>query len=209
MSTPASATAAVGAVYNVVHLGDKLVDPDDNTVLGYQGIYVGQARVARAGDPATVHLLDTHTRSAHRRLSCSNSRIGRAVQLHAARAREGRRGPNHLGVRRRSLIGQYQVVVLNRGARRGSSRATCCASIEPAERSATKARKHRCVWRESALAGRAGRHDDGVPHLRPDELCTRHGSHGRHQRARHRSQPVTVKSPSAPPAAQPWRSTRG
>jgi len=35
------ATAAQGSLYNVVHLGNKLVDPDDNAMLGYEGIYIG------------------------------------------------------------------------------------------------------------------------------------------------------------------------
>ena len=33
--------AANGTRYSVVHVGDELVDPDNNDVIGYQGIYVG------------------------------------------------------------------------------------------------------------------------------------------------------------------------
>jgi hypothetical protein len=43
--------AAPGSRFNVVHLGDKLKDPDDGTVLGWQGIYTGSARVDRSGNP--------------------------------------------------------------------------------------------------------------------------------------------------------------
>lgn len=36
--------------------GKALVDPDTNVTLGYEAIYLGTARVTRAGDPATVRL---------------------------------------------------------------------------------------------------------------------------------------------------------
>ena len=51
--------ASVGAVLNVVDLGQKLVDPDTRDTLGYLGIHVGEGRVDRAGDPATIRLLET------------------------------------------------------------------------------------------------------------------------------------------------------
>ena len=44
----------VGQGYSVVHVGDKLRDPDDGDVLGYEGIYVGAGTIRRAGDPATL-----------------------------------------------------------------------------------------------------------------------------------------------------------
>ena len=36
--------------------GNALIDPDTNATLGYEAIYLGTARVTRAGDPATVRL---------------------------------------------------------------------------------------------------------------------------------------------------------
>lgn len=36
--------------------GKALIDPDTNVTLGYEAIYLGTARVTRAGDPATVRL---------------------------------------------------------------------------------------------------------------------------------------------------------
>src|SRR5688572_27243703 len=49
----------VGSVFNLVELGGAFVDPDNNDVLGYQGIYVGQGRLDRTGDPGTLRLLET------------------------------------------------------------------------------------------------------------------------------------------------------
>lgn len=40
----------------VYRKGKALVDPDTNVTLAYEAIYLGTARVARAGDPATVQL---------------------------------------------------------------------------------------------------------------------------------------------------------
>jgi len=40
----------------VYRLGKPLVDPDTNQTLAYEAIYLGTARVTRAGDPATVVL---------------------------------------------------------------------------------------------------------------------------------------------------------
>jgi hypothetical protein len=40
----------------VYRRGKALVDPDTNITLGYEAIYLGTARVTRAGDPATVQL---------------------------------------------------------------------------------------------------------------------------------------------------------
>jgi LysM domain len=40
----------------VYRRGKPLVDPDTNVMLGYEAVYLGTARLARAGDPATVQL---------------------------------------------------------------------------------------------------------------------------------------------------------
>jgi len=40
----------------VYRRGKALVDPDSNVTLGYEAIYLGTARLTRAGDPATIQL---------------------------------------------------------------------------------------------------------------------------------------------------------
>ena len=108
----------VGTRYSVVHIGDELVDPDDNSVVGFQGIYVGEGAVKRGGDPATVHLIDT-TREALQ----GDRLIPEAVDIPLtfypkapASAIDGKIISVVDGV---SLIGQYQVIVINRGTRDG------------------------------------------------------------------------------------------
>jgi hypothetical protein len=110
--------SAVGTVYNVVDLGPKLVDPDTKDVLGYQGIYVGQGRIDRTGDPSTVHLLDTEREAVAGNYLVEEEDVTPTNFLPHAPQREvdGRIISVLSGV---SLIGQYNVVVVNRGARDG------------------------------------------------------------------------------------------
>lgn len=107
-----------GAVFSLVHQGDTLIDPDDGHVLGYQGLYVGEGRVERSGDPATVFLTETSR----------EAQIGDFLVVEEqpmpinffpsapSDAVEGRIVSVLDGV---SIIGQFQVIVLNRGTRDG------------------------------------------------------------------------------------------
>jgi hypothetical protein len=110
--------ASPGTRYSVVHVGDELIDPDDNRVVGYQGIYVGEGALTRGGDPATVRLTDTN-----REALLGDRLLPETVDIPLnffPKAPdtdiEGRIISVVDGV---SLIGQYHVVVLNRGARDG------------------------------------------------------------------------------------------
>src|SRR6201994_243190 len=49
----------LGGHYNIVRVGDALRDPDDNRILGYDGIYTGSGHVTRGGDPATLIMTDS------------------------------------------------------------------------------------------------------------------------------------------------------
>ena len=107
-----------GTRYSVIHVGEELRDPDDNDVIGYLGIYVGEGVQSRGGDPATVALTDTNRealagdRLVPETIDMPLNFFPKAPDFHV----EGRIISVVDGV---SLIGQYQVVVLNRGARHG------------------------------------------------------------------------------------------
>ncbi len=112
------APAHPGTRYSIVHVGDRLVDPDDNKVIGYQGIYVGEGTLARGGDPATVALTDT-TREALNGDRLINETVDIALNFFPKAPDipvDGRIISVVDGV---SMIGQFQVVVMNRGARNG------------------------------------------------------------------------------------------
>ncbi len=107
-----------GTRYSVVHVGDELRDPDDNDLLGYQGIYIGEGALSRGGDPATVSLTDTNREALNgdrlipETVDIPLNFFPKAPDIDV----NGRIISVVDGV---SLIGQYQVVVLNRGARNG------------------------------------------------------------------------------------------
>lgn len=109
---------AAGTVFNLVHVGDALVDPDDNSVIGYEGIYVGQGRMRISGDPSTVLITESSREALKGDYLLPEEGVTpvnyfpRAPESHV----EGKIISVIDGV---SLIGQYQVVVVNRGARHG------------------------------------------------------------------------------------------
>lgn len=107
-------------MYSVVHVGEKLVDPDDGALLGYEGVYVADARVRRAGDPATLQLSNS------RQEAMKGDRL--VTQTQPLPMQFMPRAPDHPvegkviyvsdGV---TQIGQYNVVAINRGTRDGLS----------------------------------------------------------------------------------------
>ena len=110
--------AGQDTAYNVVHIGDKLVDPDDGDVLGYEGIYVADGRIRRAGDPATLQLNNSQREAMEGdRLLAQAEPVPLQFEPRAPdRPIEGRIVHVVDGV---TQIGQYQVIVINRGARDG------------------------------------------------------------------------------------------
>jgi LysM domain-containing protein len=113
----------VGAVYNLVHLGDELVDPDDGSVLGYQGIFIGQGEVTRSGDPATVHVLESTRETLVGDYLVEEEDV-RPVNFFPHSPPVDLQGQIISVMDGVSLIGQYQVVVLNRGAEHGLDQGT-------------------------------------------------------------------------------------
>jgi LysM domain len=108
----------VGSVFNIIERGEDLVDPDTNDLLGYQGIYVGQGRVDRNGDPATVRVLESEREAVVGNYLMEEEDANlRDFVPHAPDTEiDGRIISVLSGV---SLIGQYHVVVINRGSDAG------------------------------------------------------------------------------------------
>jgi hypothetical protein len=112
------APAAPGTRYSVVHIGEELIDPDDDRVVGYQGVYVGEGAMTRGGDPATVTLTDTN-----REALLGDRLLPESVDIPLnffPKAPDSQIDGSIISVVDGvSLIGQYHVVVMNRGARDG------------------------------------------------------------------------------------------
>ena len=110
--------AELGTHYNVVRVGDPLIDPDDKRLLGYDGIFTGSGHVTRQGDPTTLIMTESARESrAGDKLIPGGVDVPLDFIPSAPRVKtNGRIISVSNGV---TIIGQYEVVVVNRGARDG------------------------------------------------------------------------------------------
>jgi hypothetical protein len=110
--------AAMGNRYSVYHVGDQLKDPDDGDVLGYQGLYAGEAAVNRLGDPTTLRVVD----SARETLEGDILRPAAIEdkQDFIPRLPDSKVDGTIMSViDQRTMVADYDVVIINRGARDG------------------------------------------------------------------------------------------
>ena len=108
--------------YQILRPGEALRDPDTNERLGYLGIFVANADLVRPGDPAKLQIV-----SAEREAAIGDRVIPAALQEPLSNffprpAPAGMRGRILAVLNGVSQIGQYDVVVLNRGTRDGVER---------------------------------------------------------------------------------------
>ncbi|MEL7312073.1 MAG: LysM peptidoglycan-binding domain-containing protein [Pseudomonadota bacterium] len=108
----------VGSRYSVVHINGELRDPDNNDVVGYDALYVGDGTIRRGGDPATLFVNESQ-----REILTGDRLINQDVVIPLnffpkppSQAVEGEIISVIDGV---SRIGQFQVVVINRGESHG------------------------------------------------------------------------------------------
>jgi LysM repeat protein len=111
-------TAEVGARYNIVHIGDKLIDPDDNRLVGYQGIEVGSGTLRRTGDPASLAITESkrEARQGDRLIPTS---VEIPLNFFPKAPSSNIEGQLIAVVGGLTQIGQYHVVVINRGTTDG------------------------------------------------------------------------------------------
>ena len=106
--------------YSVIRVGDQLRDPDDNDLIGYHSIIVGEATLLRSGDPATIALTSSSQEAipGNRLLAASVEVPMNFFPRAPSSDIDGRIIHVVGGV---TQIGQYQVVVMNRGSNHGLS----------------------------------------------------------------------------------------
>jgi hypothetical protein len=113
-----SSPAELGAHYSMVRVGEALRDPDDNRIVGYNGVFTGSGRVTRVGDPATLIMTES-TRETYP----GDKLFTGGVDVPLDFVPSPPKGPINGRIMAVSdgvtIIGQYQVVVINRGARDG------------------------------------------------------------------------------------------
>ncbi len=108
--------AQQNARFNIVHVEEPLIDPDDGTLVGYEGVYTATALVERAGHPAKAALIDTARETLRGdRLVSADEETPVNFEL---RAPSGEiRGHIIAVIGGTDLVGQFQVVAINRGKR--------------------------------------------------------------------------------------------
>jgi hypothetical protein len=114
------------ARYSVVHVGEPLRDPDDGKVVGYEGIYTGTALVSKPGEVTKAVLIDT-ARETLRGDKVMPSDTDVPLNFLPSAPRTNIRGRILLVVDGTDLIGQFQVVAINRGLRDGIGNGTVLA----------------------------------------------------------------------------------
>jgi len=105
--------------YTVFRKGEAYLDPDTNEILGYEATYIGDAVMERPGDPATFNLVKTarEVLVGDRLVAAGDEDFQRNFVPRAPdQPVTGKIISVVDGV---SQIGQYQVVVLNRGIQHG------------------------------------------------------------------------------------------
>jgi len=118
--------AAENSRFAIMHVSNRLVDPDDGKVLGYEGIYTATALVKRPGEPAKAVLIDParETLAGDRLMSSDNDVPANFTpsvptsQIH---------GSIISVVGGTDLVGQFYVVAINRGKRHGIEPGTVLA----------------------------------------------------------------------------------
>ena len=108
----------IGEVFNVIQIGDELRDPDDNVLIGYDGVYAGEARTTRTGDPASLVLVTTtrEVLNGNRLLRDNQTLPLNFFPSAPARQIDGSIISILDAI---SVTGSNQIVVINRGARHG------------------------------------------------------------------------------------------
>jgi LysM repeat protein len=109
--------AAVDGRYNIIHVGEPLRDPETRDILGYHGLYVGSGAVAQQGETTKLTLTKSMREALQGdKLFPEDATLGADFVPHApAKPLDGA----VMAVDDYSVIGQYQVVAINRGTRDG------------------------------------------------------------------------------------------
>ena len=110
--------AGVGEHFSVMHVGDRLHDPDSGKVLGYLAVYGGSAQVTRAGNPASALITESAREivAGDVLVPDAGGNVGDILPHVPATAVKGRVLTVVNGL---MLAGQYQVVALNLGSQQG------------------------------------------------------------------------------------------
>jgi hypothetical protein len=112
------ADGAVGNRYSIYHVGDELTDPDDGDLLGYQGLFTGEASLNRAGDPATLRVVDSARETLEGDIllpAATDPKVDFIPRIPGTKV-DGR---IMSVIDERTVVADYDVVIINRGTQHG------------------------------------------------------------------------------------------
>lgn len=136
----------IGNRYSIYHVGDELEDPDDGDVLGYQGLYAGEADLRRLGKPATLRVVDSarETLEGDILLPVVGETKADFIPRAPSQPVDGR---IMSVIDDRTVVAEYDVVIINRGSRHGLEPGHVLAVWEAGEevRDVTEHRESRSV----------------------------------------------------------------
>jgi LysM repeat protein len=112
-------SAQQNARYAVVHVGDELRDPDDNALLGFEGIYTATAIVERPGSPSKAVLIEPARETVAGDRLVSSAEEATPVNFTLRAPASDVHGRIIAIVGGTDLVGQFEVVAINRGKRHG------------------------------------------------------------------------------------------
>ncbi|HTV51584.1 MAG TPA: LysM peptidoglycan-binding domain-containing protein [Steroidobacteraceae bacterium] len=124
--------APEGAHYTVLHVGDSLRDPESGKVLGYEGLYVGTAVMVRRGNPAKLQLVDAQREALRGDLLFPDNGASPLAILPRAPAGQVK-GRIMAVVDNVHLIGQFNIIAINRGKQHGVDAGTVLAIDQAGE----------------------------------------------------------------------------
>ncbi len=105
----------LGTEYAVLRLDDKLKDPDTGDVLGYEVIFIGDAELRGTGSPDTLFLTDTD-REAMRGDKIRAIDTSLPLNFYPQAPTRDVNGTIISVLDGVALIGQYQMIIINRGS---------------------------------------------------------------------------------------------
>ena len=125
--------ATAGTRYNVVTVGQELRDPDNNKLMGYHGLWIGEGTMRRGGDPATMELTSS-SREAHRGDRLVPATVDLPLNFFPRAPSTQVDGRIMAVIGGVSQIGQFQVVVLNRGSGDGLAQGDVLTAYKAGEK---------------------------------------------------------------------------
>jgi hypothetical protein len=109
-----------GGRYSIYRVGDELRDPDDGDLLGYQGLFTGQADFRQAGDPATLLIVKSASETTEGDILLPAAFETKVDFIpHAPPAAFDGTIMSVTTDYERTITGLYDVVIINRGSRHG------------------------------------------------------------------------------------------